>query len=136
MRRDLALFSTPTTAFGLCGAHTGPPGAPLVLLRHRRVRERLPLPGEKDVGGVRVRERCGDLGVVGRLLLLPDAPAQQRRLVLRSLPQVGPAAAEKLLSRFGTVARAMSASQSELQDAIGPKLGLRVFELLNTSMRS
>jgi ERCC4-type nuclease len=63
--------------------------------------------------------------------LLAVTNARSPEDVLRALPDVGPAAARKLLTRFGTAAAAMSASREELQAAIGPKVGQAVFDLLN-----
>jgi Fanconi anemia group M protein len=53
--------------------------------------------------------------------------------VLRVLPGVGPKSADKLLSRFGTVAGVLNASEADLRSALGPSRGAIVHELVHRS---
>jgi ERCC4-type nuclease len=60
---------------------------------------------------------------------MPIRTARAPRDILTALPGVGPASADKLLARFGSVAAAMAAPQSELQEALGPRRGDVAYEL-------
>ena len=73
-----------------------------------------------------------DAGVLKRYDRKPKRLVSRRLYVLQGLPGVGPAIAQRLLARFGSIARAIVADAAALMeiDGIGPRKAARIRELV------
>jgi ERCC4-type nuclease len=76
------------------------------------------------------REQLGRFTPPGTAAAPPRRPVRGPRDLLLGFPGVGQANADKLLARFGSVQRVAQATGEELSDALGPKRGRRLHDLL------
>ena len=90
--------------------------------RHTTALLRLLAEGEQSERGLAAAEATASM---------PIRTARVPRDILNALPGVGPASADKLLARFGSVAAAMAAPRAELQAALGPRRGEVAYELVH-----
>ena len=73
-----------------------------------------------------------DAGVLKRYDRKPKRLASRRLYMLQGLPGVGPAIAQRLLARFGSIERAIAADPAALMEVggVGPEKAARIRELV------